>query len=108
MATFSPSSSRAAFLDELEKIAEAMAGEEDRKKWLKNALLIAAGAGAGTGAVMLGDRAIGKVIGPSWGAMSPAAKRLLVGPALGLTTIGALVAAERLYEEQQKKGKLKK
>lgn len=106
MQTFSASSaSQAAFLDELEKIAEELSRKEQTKRFLKGALTIAAGAGAGTGAVMLADKAVGKVVGQHWSSLSPAVKKLIVGPALGLSTVGGMMAVQKLREEQNKRQK---
>lgn len=96
---------QAAFLDELEKIAEELTRKEQMKRYLKSAALIAAGAGAGAGAVMLGDKAIQRIIGPSWAAMSPMVKNLIVGPAFGLATVGGIVGVQRMREEQIKRQK---
>lgn len=93
---------QAAFLDELEKIAEELTKKEQVKRYLKGALLISAGAGAGTGAVMLADKALSRAA-PAWNSLSPTVKKLIVGPALGITTVGALVAAQKLREEQIKR-----
>jgi hypothetical protein len=93
---------QAAFLDELEKISADLTGGEKMKRWIKGALLTAGGAAVGTGAVMVGDRALHRALGPTWSTLSPGTKKLLAVPAIGLTTIGALIAAQKLLEEQRK------
>jgi hypothetical protein len=96
----------AALFDELEKISEATAREEKKptlKKWLKNTAIIAAGAGTGMAGAMVLDRMAGQHLGRWWNGLDPKTKKLLVGGALGATTIGSGMAAQKLMEERSKR-----
>lgn len=88
-------------LDELEKIAETEQSKKV-KHWLKNTAIVAAGTGAGTGAMMITEKALSSVVGPHWATMSPTSKKLIVGSLIGLSSVGAGLAAKKLFEERQK------
>lgn len=88
-------------LDELEKIAEDDQAKR-LKRWMKNTAIIAAGTGAGTGAMMVSERLLSSALGSHWAVMSPTAKKLVVGPLIGLTSVGAGLAAKKLFEERAK------
>lgn len=86
---------RAAFFDELGKIAEAQPTDKTNKaklkSWLKSTALIAAGTGAGTAAFMVADKIIGDNFGNVWKTTSPRTKMLIVAPMLGLAGLGTQV-----------------
>lgn len=79
----------AALFDELEKIAEK---NPKLKKWIRNAALITAGAGAGTAVAMVADRALTSVVGSKFNSLSRDAKMKLLGLGLGIATTGAYMA----------------
>lgn len=68
------------------------------KKWLKNTALLAGGAGAGAAATTALDHVAGKHLGKHWNKLSPNAKRLVVGPALGLALVGSRLLSKKLQE----------
>lgn len=92
-----------AFIDELEKIGSAEQERKEKiKRWVRNSAIIAAGTGAGTGASMLTEHAARHLLGAKWATMSPSSRQLVLAPAIGLTSIGAAMAARRLMEERAK------
>lgn len=95
---------RAALFDELGKIAEVQqpGNRERTKRWLKNTALVTAGAGAGTAVTMVADRLIGSKLGPSWQSLDPKVKMLVIGPLVGLSTLGGVVAAKKRMEAIKK------
>ena len=95
---------RAAFFDELSKIAAAGPSENSVKfkKWLKNAALVAAGTGAGTAAVMVLDKLLGDKLGKTWQSVSPKTKMLVVGPLIGLSIAGRATAQQKLENAKSK------
>jgi hypothetical protein len=98
------SATREALFDELVKIAEEAEkkqGNEKLKRWVKNTAIIAAGAGAGQGLAMLGEKALASKFGPKWAQMSAQSKMRILGPALGAATAGSLLAAQYLKKVQQ-------
>lgn len=87
----------AALKDELAKIAAETPKKPSKlKRFLKNTALYAGGYGVGHGAGMLIERAIKKHLGNRWPSLSNAAKKKILGPAIGLTTGASLLAASRL------------
>lgn len=95
----------AALFDELEKISEATQPQDNKtkiKKWLKNTALITAGAGAGAAATTVLDKILRDNLGNYWKSMSPTTKRLIVGPLIGISTVGALAAAHKLQQARMK------
>lgn len=102
--TSSLSSARLAGLfDELVKISEAQSNKEKAKQWMKNTALIAAGAGAGTGAGMLVERFAKKNIGPMFAHADPRTKAMILGALAGGGSIAASLLAKKLYEERKKR-----
>jgi 2-phosphoglycerate kinase len=89
----------AAFLDELEKIAE-----QDRKarlkRWAKNTGIIMGGAAAGTGASMLADKAARMMGAKKWQGMSTPAKRNMLGAALGVSVAAGALASRNLAKKR--------
>jgi hypothetical protein len=109
MATTVTSSARlathAALFDELGKIAEAQPGNSEKlKKWVKNSALVAAGAGAGTAATMIVDKFLGDKLGKTWQSTDPKTKMLIIGPLIGVSTMGAVMASRKLMAERKKAG----
>lgn len=95
----------AGFLSELEKISEAHPGPERRervKRWLKGTAAVAVGTGLGTGAYMLGEKAVSNKLGRRWSSLSPSTRRTIAGGAAGLATVGGMMLAQRLAREKQK------
>jgi hypothetical protein len=87
------------------KIAEATQPPEKKskfKRWLKNSLIVAGAAGTGTAATMVADKALGPHMGKMWNKMSPTMKRAVVGPLIGLTGIGAVLASQKLMQQRYK------
>lgn len=100
-----PLVTRAALFDELGKIAEAQPGNTEKlKKWLKNSAIVATAAGAGTAATMVTDKLLGDKLGPGWKSLSPKTKMLIIGPLIGLSTLGGVAAAQKLHEARKKSG----
>ena len=107
---FANLATRAAFFDELDKIAEAAAPQDPNapvqdnktkfKKWVKVTALTALGAGAGTAGAMGVDRLLTKTLGNTWSSMSPKAKMLTLSPLVGLATVGAAAASHKRMEAQ--------
>jgi len=94
----------AGLCDELEKIAEADKSRGEKLKgWLKNTALITAGAGAGTAATMVVDKIVGDKLGPAWQNTDAKTKMLIIGPLIGISTLGAVVASRKLLEERRKR-----
>lgn len=98
--TFSLASATA-FTDELVKIAQANQKKGQFKKWLKDTSIVAAGTGLGTGAYMLGERALTKKLGPKWGSLTPATRRSVAGAASAAATVGGLLLAHKLAKEKK-------
>jgi hypothetical protein len=93
----------AGFSTELVKIsADKTEKREKAKKWLKGSAAVAAGTGLGTGAYMLGEKAISKKLGKRWSSLAPATRRTVAGGAAGLATVGGMMLAQRLAREKQK------
>lgn len=101
-----PLATRAAVFDELMKIAEEVKpkNSDKFKLWLKNSALVAAGAGAGTAASMVLDKLVGDHLGKTWQNVSPKTKARIIGPLLGASTMGAILAAKKLQEARKKAG----
>lgn len=92
--------------DELTKISEATSHDPTPSKvrqHVKNALLVAGGVAAGTGAAMVAEKALQMSLGPQWAAMSPSMKKAILVPAIGASSIGAYIAAQKLSEERSKR-----
>jgi hypothetical protein len=94
-----------AFSDELVKISasEGVEKREKTKRWIKNALIMAGGAGVGSGLATGVDMLAGKHLGPKFQALSATTKRGIIGPLLGLVTTGAMLGGRKLSEEAQKR-----
>jgi hypothetical protein len=90
-----------ALWDELSKIAaaEEQTRGQKLKNVLKKSLIMAGGAGAGVGAGMALDHLVLKKLLPKTKNLSPTIKN----GALGLTSLGGLLAARKLSEEWSKK-----
>lgn len=98
-----PTATLVAFRDELEKISASGAEKRERaKKWLKGTAAVAAGTGLGTGAYMLGERAVSKKLGRRWSSLQPGTRRAVAGGAAGLATVGGMMLAQRMAKEKQK------
>ena len=52
---------------------------------------------------MLADKFLSNKFGPGWKAMSPVARKVIVGSLLGATTVGSGLAAQKLLEERKKR-----
>lgn len=82
------------FRDELIKIADAREEERQKmKRWLTTGAIVALGAGAGTGAAMVGEHVLSKALGPSWQSLPPQTRMKIlqaggaaVGTGLGIAT----------------------
>ncbi len=72
------------------------------KRWLRTGAIVALGAGAGTGAALLGHHALGKVVGQSWTSMAPQTKAALLGAAGATVGTGVGLAARALARERMK------
>lgn len=94
--------SATAFADELVKIAKANQKKGQFKKWLKDSSIVAAGTGLGTGAYMLGERALAPRLGPKWNSLKPATRASVAGAASMAATVGGLLLAHKLMKERQK------
>jgi hypothetical protein len=95
--------------DELEKISAAKGiSAEDRqrreklKKWAKNTALFAAGTGAGTGTAMIGERLISSAFGARWKAMPKSKQMAILGPAIGIASVGGALLMRKALEEKRK------
>lgn len=95
-----PTATLVGFRTELEKISSDRS--EKAKKWLKGTAAVAAGTGLGTGAYMLGERAVSKKLGRRWRSLQPNTRRAVAGGAAGLATIGGMMLTQRLAREKQK------
>lgn len=92
-----------AVLDELEKISEDLPTKERVKRWLKNTAIITAASGVGAAAMTLGEDVLKRKLGPTWATLSPSTKRYIIGPALGVSSLGAGIMAKKMYDEQKRR-----
>jgi hypothetical protein len=95
--------SATAFADELVKIAAAQKKQGKLGPWLRDAGIISAGAGLGTGAYMLTEKALAPKLGPKWNSLNPGTRRAVAGAGAAAATLGGMALAHRLAKEKQKK-----
>lgn len=88
-------------LDELEKIA-ADDRAKKAKRWLKNTAIVAAGTGMGTAAMMATERVLTTALGPHWAKLTPSTQKMILVPAMGLTSAGASLALKKLLDERKR------
>lgn len=103
--TSSLSSARLAGLsDELQKISEATQSRGEKlKKLLSTSALVAGGAGAGAAVTTVADRFLKNNLGSLWKNTDPKVKTFVVGPLLGVATLGSIMAAKALAKERAKR-----
>lgn len=94
--------SLAALFDELEKIAEDRERKDQLKRWAKNTAAVVGAAGLGAAVTTAGEGLLKRHLGPTWATLPPATKRYIIGPALGLTTLGTGILAKKQYDEYQR------
>jgi hypothetical protein len=93
-----------AFQDELVKIAEAVQGARKKAiaKWVKTTLAISAGTAAGTGALMLGERAASSLLKKSWNKLSPQSRMLILGAGASAAALGANHLAKKMLDRKRR------
>jgi hypothetical protein len=94
-----------AFRDELEKISAAKqpsAKNAALRKWVNTTLAIAAGTAAGTGALMLGERAASSLLTKSWNKLSPQTRLIILGAGSSAAALGATHLAKKMLDRKRK------
>lgn len=92
-----------AFQDELVKIASSAKrhGESRLAKWIKTTAAISAGTAAGTGALMLGEKALGPFLNRHWNKLSPQSRMLLLGAGVSAAAFGTGVLAKKMLDRKR-------
>jgi hypothetical protein len=92
---------RLAFNDELVKIASD-SRKKAIQKWVKTSLAISAGTAAGTGALMIGERATSALLKRGWSKLSPQSRMLILGAGASAAALGANHLAKKMLDQKRK------